>query len=210
MKSNYFKFIFIDICKTAGTSINRSFLANFPDVDFEGYHHSIPNMVSGEDCGAVCSYITQEDIELNSLFTVVRNPYDRLVSLYFWGKNNEYSECNTFKDFVINVINNKYTEYNQHRYKSQVHWISDINGKIVVDNILRFENLETDFEELLKKLKIPNFKLIKTNTAYQRSGIVRKHYSYYYDEETKNMVTEFYKDDLEAFNYCFENNNDNM
>ena len=205
MKSNYFKFIFIDICKTAGTSIIKSFIANFPDADFEGYHHSIPNMVCGAGDVRTASYITQEDIELNTLFTVVRNPYDRLVSLYFWGKNLPmYSDCNTFKDFVINVINNKYTEYNQHRYKSQVHWISDVNGKIVVDNILRFENLETDFEELLKKLKIPNFNLIKTNTAYQMSGIVRKHYSYYYDEETKNMVTEFYKDDLEAFNYCFE------
>ena len=62
----------------------------------------------------------------------------------------------------------------------------------------------------MEQLEIPNFKLIKTNTAEQRSGIIRKHYSYYYDEETKNMVTELYKDDLGVFNYCFENINDNI
>jgi hypothetical protein len=202
MICNYYNFIFIDICKTAGTAINQSFIKKFKDdkeIKFKGKHHSIPNYTI-----AISSKITAEDIIKYRLFTVVRNPYDRIVSLYLWGSGTCYKKCKDFKEFVINVSNNKYKEYNRHRYRPQLHWLMDKNNNVVVDNILRYENLNEDFENLLIKFNIPLFKIKKTNTAFQKTGVNRKHYSYYYDQETKDIVTDLYQVDLDYFNYTFE------
>ena len=226
MKCEHYKFIFIDICKTAGSSINASFMENFPKIKFEGKHHSIPNYtalpahavvhswegennhipnyrmkpmgstkhawqpVNGEHY--TCSYVTKSDIDNYSLFAVVRNPYDRMVSQYLYGKlRGTYQQCNSFKHFIRNIANNKYGEYNRHRYRTQLNWISDENKKVVVGRILRFEKLQSDFKHLLEELKIPQFKLQKINTAKDCTGQERIHYSYYYDK-SKDMVTGLY------------------
>ena len=70
--------------------------------------------------------------------------------------------------------------------------------KISVDYICRFENLEEDFRFVAKnhlKLKFEVFPhLLKTD---------RKPYERYYDNRTRKMVKEFFRDDIENFNYSF-------
>ena len=76
--------------------------------------------------------------------------------------------------------------------------LTDHNGKVIVDYIGRFENLHNDFKTVCKTIGLPNMKLRHLNRTHH------KHYSKYYDEQTKQIVTQIYKKDIEAFDYKFE------
>ena len=136
-------------------------------------------------------------------FTVIRNPYDRLVSLYNWGS--EYHNNSTFEQFILNISKNYYKEFSGHRYKTQKEWISNDKGEIIVKNIIRFENINIDFNKILKKLNIPNFTIKNQNCRTRYEYLPTKHYSYYYNKTSINIVNKLYKDDLELFGYNFEN-----
>ena len=176
-------------------------------------------------------------------FCIVRNPYDRLVSLYTYLK---YDTDQSFEDFV-KELNNRFSIRNRflvftkifmffanksvrfrnlaekifrsgfgkkiRRYiplpevglynvfdlsqaNQQVDWITNSNGELVVDKVCRYENLEEGFEDLCKILGI-RAQLPKKNTTKH------KHYREYYDEHTKKLVAEMYKDDIAMFGYTF-------
>ncbi len=114
MKSTDLKILFIDITKTAGTAIIESFKHQYPDFEFEGKHHSIPNFIAYGSCiqddagkphEGTCSAITPADLLEYSTFSVIRNPYDRMVSLWVWGCNTFYKT--SFDQFVENVAAGK-------------------------------------------------------------------------------------------------------
>jgi hypothetical protein len=215
MKCDKYKFIFIDICKNAGTSISASFVDQFPNIIFEGKHHSIKNYtaIGHIDSNKVtCSALNPDIINDYFLFSVIRNPWDRMVSLYLWGVNRNEKDSReleiwwrgySFEKFIKQVSENKHNEYNGHRYKTQLEWVSDHDSNILVDFFMMYENLDKDFSELLSKLNLPQFSLLKHNTAYSKSGQTRKHYSHYYNNLTAEIVSRKYAEDIKYFNYQF-------
>ena len=80
---------------------------------------------------------------------------------------------------------------------NQADWLLDEKNEMIPDFTGRFENLQKDFERVCDMIGIPKSFLPKTNISKHR------HYSIYYNEETKRMVTEFYKKDIELFDYSF-------
>jgi hypothetical protein len=83
-------------------------------------------------------------------------------------------------------------------------WLTDDDGNINVDFIGKYENLEDDFGKICKMIGIPILSLSHTNTAEMRTGEPRKHYSYYYDDELKDIIAKLYKKDIDYFNYDFK------
>lgn len=128
-------------------------------------------------------------------FTVIRNPYERIVSFFAWQDQNWTSKTvlsmSQFNEKLKNFINN--SEKFKPQYKPQYKYLYD-SRKLMVDEILRFENLEDEFNKMCGKLKI-DVKLphrMKSNHEL---------YEYYYTNETKNIIYELYKDDFELFKY---------
>jgi hypothetical protein len=155
--------------------------------------------------------ITEEFVAQTFKFCFVRNPWDRLVSLYFYSGLNKTilfeDLCHLlhqYWDTIIpplgwyNVAKFRHPDL-QHIDGNQLHpmcaWIPDD-----VQFIGRFENLEQDREELFSRLRLPvperQWKLKSENKPFQE----------YYSKETKDLVAGLYKTDIERFNYSFDGN----
>jgi hypothetical protein len=128
----------------------------------------------------------------------VRNPWDRIVSWYKGiSKDNLLKEKyglnmnDSFEYFVKNWAGKKHL-------KQQMYWIRDFNGVVDLDYIIRFENLEEGFNEVKKCIGVDNIKLpheLKTK---------KDDYRKFYDDYTRDLVREIYKEEIVLFNYRFE------
>lgn len=195
------KILFIDICKTAGTSIISSLKKYYPDDNWEGKHHSVPNYTI-----KLASTVTNEILNEYSSFTVIRNPYDRMVSLWVWGMGGPYRK-DDFVGFMRNVRDGKYIEYNGHRYKTSLQWISDESG-IRVKNIIRYENLQEELNQYLSTQELGPIELEKENTKekWHKHGHkfkLHENYREHYCDESQRIVSNLYKDEIEHFGFTF-------
>jgi hypothetical protein len=151
-------------------------------------------------------------------FSIVRNPFDRAISLYFW--NHELGEPLDKEKFLACVEGYSTTLYTC--WNPQVWWLCDaekqqinkgteedgmkknviiLDDKNTVDFVLRFEENLTNrnISSLCNRLGVKYQTLPKLNASQ-----TKKHYSYYYDAEMRAAVEKYYKADLDAFNYDFD------
>lgn len=152
-------------------------------------------------------------------FAFVRNPWDRLVSIYknlegilegcklqdtSWqklvitcykerGYINDYYEMVRFSRFVHRFRPMPW----ETKHKLQVGFLQECEGYEKLDFIGRFESLEKDFDLVCNKIDFPSVKLQKENPSNHGP------YKDYYDAETCDFVAQEYAEDIKAFNYEF-------
>lgn len=187
------KCIFIHIPKAAGTSI-RSMLGAPPTprdhMPYSVYEQASPNL-----------------FKVYYKFTFVRNPWDRLVSSYFYlkkggnGKEDlkykEYFDKNfeTFEKFVIEFLDVNII-YKHQLLIPQSLYLYDQWGSLKVDFVGKIENIERDFKEVSNHIGI-SLKIPKVNMSNHSD------YKELYTEEMKSKVAKLYADDLHNFTYQF-------
>ena len=130
-------------------------------------------------------------------FTFVRNPFSRMISAWIYlGTQKTFNEF--VKEFLAKIkVNNKETyisnspQFHVSSYFSSKFHIQDMNY------IGRTETLQEDLNIVCDKIGIPPKKLPHKNTTEH------KHYTEYYDDETRQIVAEKYAKDIEYFGYEF-------
>lgn len=143
----------------------------------------------------------------NQLFTFsfVRNPWDRMVSMYFYRlKKGHYSEALTFRDYVLQLSRlgegSKPDLFaNQVFYLGCSDYLYDGSCRLV-DCIGRFENRQADIGKIAARI---GFHKLGELWIQDNSG-KQEHYSKYYDEETRNIIEHMYSRDIGLFGYRFE------
>ena len=130
-------------------------------------------------------------------FGFVRNPWDRVVSLYERTEAQQLKDQMPFTEFVewIQYSSSTCIHSSPHRY--QLDWFVDPDGKVLADFIGRFERLAEDWAFVARKLGVtetlPHWKL----------NARTRHYTEYYSARTKEIIATKFKVDIEQFGYEF-------
>ena len=226
MISHKHKFIHIHIPKCAGTTIEKVFghfdghtgrngqdhrsirmiqqpwltrnsissISNFRELIRRARHKSINKTNFNNH-----QQVTREQFETYFKFTIVRNPYSRIVSWYRSLIRDQvllnYLKISSdieLKDYLKKFLHKSYM------LKQQVYWLQNFDGKIDLDYIGKFENLESVFHKISKKFSLKNFHFPHEKKSNKID------YRKYYDDEIIDLVTKYYKDDLKTFDYKFD------
>lgn len=158
------------------------------------------------------------------IFAFVRNPWDRIVSLYAnkiksdpdYNDRDENDEqfsngaakwfaCYggifrggmTFAEFVQAIAVIPDEESNNH-FRSQYLFITDKHNATIVDFLGKFEHLTDDFNTLKNLAGLPTDTSLPHKMKSEHSD-----YRLYYTEELKGLVAQRYKRDIEQFDYSF-------
>lgn len=214
MISHKHKCIFIHIPKSAGSSVFRFFNPDLkvdwrtPNYDvLYGWcpKRKIHLQHATTDQLLDTELISEEIWDTYYKFTIVRNPWDRAYSDYLWIKSDRKVK-GSFNDFIQKKGQFKdiLTDNNNMFYRGD-HLINQtdffyINGKLKVDNILRFENFTDDINFLIKKLNIEE----EFNIHEKKSKKRYKHYSFFYNNSKRKIIEEKYQKDIEILDYTFE------
>ncbi len=182
-------FVFIHINKTAGTSIIKVIGKPFRK-----------HLTAKE----IIKTIGQEKWDNAYKFTVVRNPWDKVVSQYKhnikMNSNNMAKKHIEFKDWVSSTYGEKKDPKYYGRpqmFLPQVEWLKDFDGKIDIEKIIRFENLNEGINDVFKTLNIEH-QLPHVNKTH------KSNYKDFYDTETKNIISEWFHEDIAVFGYSFD------
>jgi hypothetical protein len=190
---------FIHIPKTAGTSIGHWMQANSTPTKSDCWyeHPSLENI--------------KAQYKVVESFTVVRNPWDRMVSFYHYFKNpycpnpkftseqlqmyvnnlNKIEIFPTFENWLLNAQSFKLPPWwwwNAITPQSQ--WISDET------TILRYENLKEDFKQIQRKFNTDKELPVENVSDHT-------HYSTYYNDQTKQIIYQWFREDIERWQYKF-------
>lgn len=158
----YYKCIFIHIPKTAGISISRSLFGNLA-----GGHLGVMDykIVFGE-------YFFDKYYK----FSIVRHPYTRIRSAYYFLKNGGVNEkdanwaqnnlhyITSFQEFIIDFLDESILSGFTHFFPQHT-FILDETGMSCVDYIGKFEALESSFSQIKSKIGLKNKKLLLLNKS---------------------------------------------
>ncbi len=132
------------------------------------------------------------------IFTIVRNPYSRAVSLWAYlkqkgslGPRMDFREfCLVLRDRAVEPIG-LYNKRGLSQCRPQADWLRGV----YVNYFGRFETLQADFDRICDKLKLPEILLTHRNRSDHRD------YRTYYDAETQGIVRDYYAEDFELLAY---------
>jgi hypothetical protein len=168
-------------------------------------------------------YVTPQQFANYFKFTIVRNPWDRMVSFY---KYLGYHRCTTFKRFLTGYFTHRLWKDQYWFVQPQSEYIYTLDNECLVDYVGRFEVLSEAMDYVGKQVGLGDVSVPKINKSAKKSRLfddgldglfqrklveiikgkikMRDDYRSYYDDESMLRVAELYKRDIDLFGYEFD------
>lgn len=157
----------------------------------------------------ISSQLAPERWMTTTTFSVVRNPWDRVVSLYsffrqlspdhrwYYGANVFVAErlksFSTFDEFVLSLPGSPLLD--ALHFRPQTEFVCDVDGRLAVDHLLRSETLNADFERLCEAVGNDWVSLPHCNASSHPP------FDTLYTQDAVPIVAEIYSDDVETLGY---------
>lgn len=211
---------------------------------YPGVAYSIDNDIIGQDYLTVRDWMMQ-NISLETishqpayqfdktgynLYSIIRNPYERQVSIFFhWRKRfsninlSTISDTSDLKAAIVDFVNSnagesfesfirwKYTGNNGNPIEcpftlnlDMYHFTHDSDGNDLINTYIRYENLKEDWAVVARQYNYPVnvFDIVQNCSRYPED--VGKHYSSYYTDAALALVESHVERDCQTFGYKFE------
>ena len=215
--SHTHSFIFFHVAKVAGISIREAlepytqeperFRMRRPPREINGKPNRLYQVWESALIHATAKQTQKalpEEFRQYYKFAFVRNPWDWQVSMYHFllkeTENPRYEtikQLGNFKNYLEWVVHlTEERPFPKGATKLQKQMLVDDTGKLLTDEIGRFENLESDFKRITSRLGI-NASLPKRNDSQHKS------YQDYYDAHSRKLVADYFAEDIELFKYTF-------
>lgn len=229
-----YKTVFVHVPKAAGQSVENFLLHSLgKDRHTHGGHYLLrPNQDPTQGPKRLAhltateytkyGYLSEAEYAAYYTFSIIRNPWSRMVSFY---KFRGFSSLVTFNTFVRYYLP-EYIEKEHWFFRPQTDFIYDTNEKLAVDFVGRMEQLNTDFEQVANRLNIPFTELPRSNHSEEKGLLSRKSFNLFkkhpgivsrlnfesqnlkdyralYSSESKKTVQKYYEKDTDLLNYIF-------
>ena len=167
--------------------------------------------------------ITQNDWSDYFKFSAVRNPWDLCVSYFWWcfysphsaNSISRLSRTAPQEDDDISTLRRKFAQFltcsadftsgprGPEGKQVIVDWLARTNQEFHqdMDYVIRYENLQEDYENACVTLNLPHEKLPHLKSLQRKSPA---HYSAYYDESTYDKVRHAFCTSIQEFEYKFD------
>jgi Sulfotransferase family len=203
------KFIFIHNYKVAGTSVHKTLL-DYTNITLRrtnkwdqfliriGYY---PKLFSSQFDGHIYAKDLKKQLPAEIFnnyfkFGFVRNPWDWQVSLYSFmlkegpshPQYNIISKFKSFDEYIDWRVNND--------INFQYEFFYDDDDNLLMDFIGKFEHINEDFSQVLKKTGISDMPLLHVNKSRDNSEFL-----HYYTPNSIKIVEQAFEKDIRLFNY---------
>lgn len=207
MLSLQHKFLFVHIPKTGGNSVQKAL--EFYSEDQITTHQPFqdgkerfgiqnPNFAyhKHSTLKEYKALIPKEIYSPLTKFTVVRNPWERMISLYF----SPHAGRESFDPVSFEKVVQEAKSIDE--FVDTTTRLEKIFGKNPlrtgeINHFLQFERLQEDFDLLCKTLKISTATLEKLNASSKGD------FRMYYDQKLKKLVQNKFKNEIDYFGYQF-------
>ena len=178
------KFVYLKVTKAAGTSILRHTLEKNPD---QSPFHIKDARNRTEDW---LKDSTDEFLASYYFFSVVRNPWDRFLSLASYVNVPLDDLVENFDEHMKNPV----IRHHAHRQ-----WICSHlkDGTLFCDRIARTETLQGDMNTVFHDLGLPRWEIPVKNTTEH------KPYRDVFSDKARRFVEYYYQLDIELLDYSF-------
>jgi len=185
------KLIFIHVPKAAGSSIEFA-LQKYSSVavSFEANGNAVLKNKHVTAAQVLEAYGKEKYSKYFS-FAVARNPWERVVSAFFYLQSINHQGlkgADTVHDWVMkgDVWCEPTSFYVLHK------------GKMIVDQVLYYDNLDAEFAELCERLEIDTTTLPRNNSSQHQ------HYRNYFDTSSEKVIAKLFAEDIRHFSFDFD------
>lgn len=124
-------------------------------------------------------------------FCFERNPWDRLLSLYYWRCQSEPRP--SISEFLDSEVPRMLTEWGFGVYT--------IDGEVAVDKVCRYEHMADELEALRTRLNLPEkIELPRAKSQFRKD---KRSYDKAINEEQKEKIARMFSKEIDLWGYSF-------
>jgi hypothetical protein len=193
--SHCHKFIFIKTPKTAGTSIQEALnkitcpedviIGNDRNQNTKGFKRT-----SGGHQSLSKAFLVIPECRDYFVITAERNPWDRMVSAFFWSNKKHNLKNNSVQKNTV-ILNEWLQGKRAESFSSKIYGQPDF--------VIQYHTLNEDWSRLGKCLQLD----LPPVGIYHIGIRPKKSYTLFYDDKTRDLVAKQFAAEIEAYGYIF-------
>lgn len=204
MISHRFKCVYIHIPKTGGQSIETVFVEQHgltwesraplllrPCSDRRFGPRFLAHLTAADYVNL--GHLSPQDWDEYFTFGSIRNPWERMLSTYRYLNPDDES----FSTWLTTTARRRF-ENGHYFFRSQVDFLCDQDGQVIVDQVIRLEDFPEAFDAVRERIGLPGNGLPRVNVSQHAPTLTS---AAVYDAETEGLVADMYARDLELWPY---------